>query len=162
MAAGELQRVMPGAMVNIDAILTAEQVMSLIHSRQPSTVMNLISALSYHKMTTQIPDALSVALPRGIRMPAVYALPIQVWYTSPALLCDCTVEGKSEYGPFFVTTPERTLVDCFKYRNKIGLSIFLEAARMGLGQLNPSIIHHEAERLRVLNGILPYLKSYFS
>ena len=162
LAAGELQRVMPGAMVNIDAILTAEQVMSLIHSRQPSTVMNLISALSYHKMTTQIPDALSVALPRGIRMPAVYALPIQVWYTSPALLCDCTVEGKSEYGPFFVTTPERTLVDCFKYRNKIGLSIFLEAARMGLGQLNPSIIHHEAERLRVLNGILPYLKSYFS
>ena len=162
LAAGELQRVMPGAMVNADAILTAEQVMSLIHSRQPAAVMNLISALSYHKMTTQIPDALSVALPRGIRMPSVYALPIQVWYTSPALLCDCTVEGKSEYGSFLVTTPERTLVDCFKYRNKIGLSIFLEAARMGRDKLNLSRLHFEAERLRVLNNIRPYLKSFFS
>ena len=162
LAAGELQRVMPGTMVDADTVLTAEQVMSLIYCKQPAAVMNLISALTYHKMTTQIPDALSVALPRGIRMPSVYAMPIQVWYTTPALLHDCTVEGNSEYGSFFVTTPERTLVDCFKYRNKIGLSIFLEAARMSQGKLNLSRLQFEAERLRVLNNILPHFKSFFA
>ena len=95
-------------------------------------------------------------------MPFLHDIPVQVWYTKPELLKECSIIGQGEFGNFRVTTPERTLVDCFKFRNKIGLSIFLEAAQIGLGQLNPSIIHHEAERLRVLNGILPYLKSYFS
>ena len=162
LAAGELQRVIPGVMVAADTLLPPEQVMAYLHAKHPSTVMNLISALSYHKMTTQIPDTLSIALPRGVRAPQVYAIPMQVWYTSPELLHDCATEVQSKHGSYLVTTPERTLVDCFKYRNKIGLSIFLEAARMSQGKLNPSRLHFEAERLRVLNNILPYLKSFFS
>ena len=162
LADGELQRVMPGVMAEADTLLTDEQIMAIIHTKQPAAVMNLISALSHHKMTTQIPDTLSVALPRGVRMPRIYAMPVQVWYTTANLLKDCATEVHSEYGNYLVTTPERTLVDCFKYRNKIGLSVFLEAARMSMGKLNPSLIHYEAERLRILNYILPYLKSYFS
>jgi Cdc6-like AAA superfamily ATPase len=80
----------------------------------------------------------------------------------PELLTDCSIEVQGEFGHFRVTTIERTLVDCFKYRNKIGLSIFLEAARMAHSKINPAGLHDEAERLRVLNNILPYLKSYFS
>lgn len=161
LAAGELQRVLPGVMLESDVVLTDARVMSLLYARRPDAVMNLISALSHHKMTTQIPDALSVALPRGVRMPPVYGVPVQVWYTSPALLKDCAMLVQGEFGDYRVTTPERTLVDCFKYRNKIGLSIFLEAVRMGQGKLNPSRIHYEATRLRVLNNMLPYLKSFF-
>lgn len=162
LSAGKLQRVLPGVMVDSDIMLTDARIMGLLYARQPSIIMNLISALSYHGLTTQIPDVLSVAIPRGVRMPCLHDIPVQVWYTKPELLKDCSIIGQGEFGNFRVTTPERTLVDCFKFRNKIGLSIFLEAARIGLGQLNPSIIHHEAERLRVLNGILPYLKSHFS
>lgn len=162
LASGELQRVMSGVMAEADALLTDEQIMAIIHTKQPAAVMNLVSALSHHNMTTQIPDTLSVALPRGVRMPRVYATQVQVWYTTPNLLKDCATEVHSAYGNYLVTTPERTLVDCFKYRNKIGLSVFLEAAHMSIGKLNPSLIHFEAERLRVLNYILPYLKSYFA
>lgn len=162
LAAGKLQRVLPGVMVDSETMLTDADVMGLLHVRQPSVIMNLISALSYHDMTTQIPDALSVAIPRGMRVPLVHDIPVQVWYTKPELLRDCSMLVQGEFGEFRVTTPERTLIDCFKYRNKIGLSIFLEAARLGQGKLNPTLLHHEAERLRVLNNILPYLKSYFS
>ena len=162
LAAGELQRVMPGVMLEADILLTDERLMPLLHRQQPTIVMNLISALRHHGMTTQIPDALSVALPRGVRMPKVYGVPVQVWYTTPQLLENCTVTVDGEYGSYLVTTPERTVADCFKYRNKIGLAIFLEAIKLGVKSLNPSLLYAEADRLSVLTNMLPYLKTYFS
>lgn len=162
LAAGTLQRVMPGVMIGAAEMLTAERLMSLLNRQQPAAAMNLISALHHYDMTTQIPDALSVALPRGVRMPRVHGFPVQVWYTTPRLLEGCIVEARCEHGAFRVTTPERTVVDCFKYRNKIGLAIFLEALKMSHARLNPSLLHAEAQRLRVLRGMLPYLKPYYS
>ena len=162
LAAGTLQRVMPGVMIGAAEMLTAERLMSLLNGQQPAAAMNLISALHHYDMTTQIPDALSVALPRGVRMPRVHGFPVQVWYTTPKLLEGCIVETRCKHGAFRVTTPERTVVDCFKYRNKIGLAIFLEALKMSHDRLNPSLLHAEAQRLRVLRGMLPYLKPYYS
>lgn len=162
LAAGELQRVMPGVLVPSEEFLTDDRVMSLLAERQPAVVMNLISALSHHGLTTQIPDALSVALPRGIRLPRVYGTPVQVWFTKQELLQDAAVEVEGEFGPYRVTTAERTVADCFKYRNKIGLSIFLEALKLSQGRLNPSRLYAEAERLRVLKRMLPYLKTYYA
>lgn len=162
LAAGELQRIMPGVMLEADAILTDDRLMALLSRQQPAIVMNLISALHHHGMTTQIPDALSVALPRGVRMPQVYNAPVQVWFTKPDLMTNSSIKVESEYGPYLVTTPERTITDCFKYRNKIGLSIFLEALKTSRDKLNPSLLHQEAKRLRVLTNILPYLKLLFS
>jgi predicted transcriptional regulator of viral defense system len=162
LAAGELQRIMPGVMLEADAILTDDRLMALLSRQQPAIVMNLISALHYHGMTTQIPDALSVALPRGVRMPQVYNAPVQVWFTKPDLMVNASIKVESEYGPYLVTTPERTIADCFKYRNKIGLSIFLEALKSSRDKLNPSLLQQEAKRLRVLTNILPYFKLLFS
>lgn len=162
LAAGALQRVLPGVMIDAAEMLTEERLMSLLNGQQPAAAMNLISALHHYDMTTQIPDALSVALPRGVRMPRVHGFPVQVWYTTPMLLEGCIVEARCKYGAFRVTTPERTVVDCFKYRNKIGLAIFLEALKMSHDRLNPSLLHAEAQRLRVLRGMLPYLKPYYS
>lgn len=162
LAAGALQRVMPGVLIDSGELLTEESLMSLLSARQPAAVMNLVSALHHYGLTTQIPDALSVALPRGVRMPRVYGYPVQVWHTTPALLADCTREEEGPHGRYRVTSPERTVMDCFKYRNKIGLSIFLEALAMSHGSLAPEAMYAEARRLRVLTSILPYLKSYYS
>lgn len=162
LAAGALQRVMPGVLIDSGELLTEESLMSLLSARQPAAVMNLVSALHHYGLTTQIPDALSVALPRGVRMPRVYGYPVQVWHTTPALLADCSRDEEGPHGRYRVTSPERTVVDCFKYRNKIGLSIFLEALAMSHGSLAPEAMYAEARRLRVLTSILPYLKSYYS
>ncbi len=149
-------------MVDATELVTEEYIMVLLRKRQPKAVMNLISALAYYGMTTQIPDYLSIALPRGIRAPLVYAMPMRVWFTQSELLEQGVADVAGKLGRFYITTPERTLVDCFKYRHKLGLDIFMEALRMANGRLNPSKIHLHATRLRVIRQILPFLKFYYS
>lgn len=154
---GELSRVMPGLFVEAGTFPTDARVMQWVTLRQPKVIMNLISALAYHKLTTRIPDYLSIALPRGVRAPVVPCAYVRPYFVSPDLLTDCSIFVPGEYGGFHVTTPERTLVDCFKQRNKIGKEIFLEALRMGAAKFNIDTLMREASRLRALRSITPYL-----
>lgn len=153
-----LARIMPGVFVEADASMNDLNVMQWLTLRQPHSVMNLISALSFHQATTQIPQYLSVALPRGVRMPKVLVTPVKAWFVSPSLLLDGYEVHQGDYGSFNVTTLERTLVDCFKYRNKIGLDIFMEAINLTKGKWDAWKLQKEATRLRVLSLITPYLK----
>lgn len=161
-AAGELLRVLPGQYVPNDVIPTEERVMQWIHRVQPSATMNLISALSFHRVTTQIPDYLSVAIPRGSRGPRVLCAPVLYWTTKPELLDSGFELHHGEYGDFRVTSLERTLADCCKYRNKIGMEVFLEALRLSHPKLNIPDLCREAEKLRVLSVLTPYLKTLIS
>lgn len=153
-----LVRIMPGVFVEADASMSDINVMQWLTLRQPPSVMNLISALSFHQATTQIPQYLSVALPRGVRLPKVLVMPVKAWFVTPSLLLDGYEVHQGDYGAFNVTTLERTLVDCFKYRNKIGLDIFIEALELTRGEWNAWKLQKEADRLRVLSTITPYLK----
>lgn len=161
-ASGELLRVLPGQYVPIDVIPTEERVMQWINRVHPTATMNLISALSFHRVTTQIPDYLSVAIPRGSRGPRVLCAPVLYWATKPDLLADGYELHQGEYGAFRVTSLERTLADCCKYRNKIGMDVFLEALRLSYAKLNIPELCRQAEQLRVLSVLTPYLKSLLS
>lgn len=161
-AAGELQRVLPGQYVPADVIPTEERVMQWIHRVHPMATMNLISALSFHKVTTQIPDYLSVAIPRGTRGPRVLCAPVLYWATKPELMEDGYDLHCGEYGDYRVTSLERTLADCCKYRNKIGMDVFLEALRLSHTKLDIPELCRQAEKLRVLKVLTPYLKSLLS
>lgn len=161
-AAGQLLRVMPGQYVPADVIPTEERVMQWINRMHPTATMNLISALSFHRVTTQIPDYLSVAIPRGSRGPRVLCAPVLYWTTKPDLLDDGYELQQGEYGPFRVTSLERTLADCCKYRNKIGMDVFLEALRLSHAKVNIPELCRQAEKLRVLSVLTPYLKSLLS
>lgn len=158
-AKGHLVKVMPGAFINSEVPVSYVSVMQWISKKQSQVVMNLISALSFHEMTTQIPAYLSVALPRGAYLPKVNILPVKVCYITKKLLTHGFEMHEGLFGPFRVTTKERTLVDCFKYRNKIGLNIFLEALRMGKSQIDLWKLEDEARLLRVIKQITPYLES---
>ena len=157
--AGKLLRLMPGFFVPAEAELSSENVMQWLTMRQPKVVMNLISALQHHKITLQIPDALSVAVPRSTHVPTPAGIPLQVWYTEPRFLQEGIIECFGAFGPYRVTSVERTLVDCFKYRNKLGLSVFLEALRMAAPRLKMWELQHHALTLRQYKQILPSLKS---
>ena len=85
-------------------------------------------------------------------------MPGKAWFVTPSLLLDGYEAHQGDYGAFNVTTLERTLVDCFKYRNKIGLDIFIEALELTRGKWNAWKLQKEADRLRVLSAITPYLK----
>lgn len=155
---GKLVRIMPGFFVPADADFSTENLMQWLSLKQPKVVMNLISALWHHKLTLQIPDTLSVAVPRKTHVPSLQMLPLQVWYTEPKLLENGIEEVCGTYGTYRVTTVERTLVDCFKYRNKLGLSIFTEALEMAGSRINLWELQQHAVALRQFKQILPYLK----
>ena len=95
----------------------------------PGGVICLISALAYHELTTQIPHEVYLALPRGAEPPRLEHPPVRVfWFTGKAF-----TEGVETHEvdgvPVRIYGAEKTLADCFKYRNKIGLDTAVEALR---------------------------------
>lgn len=98
--------------------------------RFPSAVICLVSALSYHEITTQIPHDVSVALPRDTRMPLLDYPPIRVHKFSNAAYKSGIEEHRIDDVPVKVYNPEKTLADCFKFRNKVGMDVVLEALRL--------------------------------
>jgi len=98
--------------------------------RFPNTVICLVSALAWHDITTQIPHAVSVALPKHSRIPSLDYPPIQVHKFSKEAYRSGIEEHLIDGVPVKVYNPEKTLADCFKFRNKIGMDVVLEALKL--------------------------------
>lgn len=162
--AGSLVRVLPGVFAREDLSMTDENLMQIICMKQPEATLNLISALAYHDITTQIPDYLSVSVPKGTRMPKVLVSPVKAWPSKPEYLRKGRVRHSGVIGKYYVTAPERTLVDCFRYRNKIGLDVFLEALHLGVQKqaFNYAEIEKLARYFHVDRLITPYISTVLS
>jgi predicted transcriptional regulator of viral defense system len=129
--------------------------------RVPSGVICLISALAYHEITTQLPHEIYLALGRGAEPPRLGHPPIRIfWFSGEAFTGGIethTVEGV----PVRVYSPDKTIADCFKYRNKIGLDVAIEALRDGLQKRKCTVddLWHYARVCRVSNVLRPYLEA---
>ncbi|MBI3891209.1 MAG: type IV toxin-antitoxin system AbiEi family antitoxin domain-containing protein [Candidatus Wallbacteria bacterium] len=132
--------------------------------RAPQAVVCLISALAFHEITTQIPHEVSIALPRLVRQPRIQHPPVRVFRYSGA----CLVEGVETHTIDGVTVrvfnPAKTVADCFKFRNKIGLEVALEALRFCLERkgTKPDGVLRYARVCRVEKIMLPYLEAIWS
>jgi len=129
--------------------------------RFPNAVICLISALFYHNITTQIPHVVSVAVPRDSRMPSLDYPPVQAHRFSNDAY-NSGIENHSLDGvPVKVYTPEKTLADCFKFRNKIGMDVVIEALKLyrSRQQFNLEKLLTYAEVCRVKNIMTPYLEA---
>jgi predicted transcriptional regulator of viral defense system len=95
----------------------------------PRSVVCLISALAHHELTTQIPHYVDIALPSHAQVPKVNGVPLRVfWYPERAF--DTGIEViHVDRVPVRIYSPEKTIADCFKYRNKIGIDVAVEALR---------------------------------
>jgi predicted transcriptional regulator of viral defense system len=97
--------------------------------RIPQAVICLISALAHHGLTTQVPHAIDLALPSHARVPGIEGIPLRAfWYSEPSFSAGVNVIALDGV-PVRIYSPEKTLADCFKYRNKIGLDVAVEALR---------------------------------
>jgi predicted transcriptional regulator of viral defense system len=104
--------------------------LAVIAARAPSAAICLISALSYHEITTQIPSSVHLAVPRGSYHGIRLSIPITV-YRFDARSFDEGLETHLVGGmPLKIFGAARTVVDCFKFRNKLGLDVALEALRL--------------------------------
>ena len=98
--------------------------------RFPNVVICLVSALAYHDITTQIPHDVSVAVPRDSRMPSLDYPPIQAHRFSNEAYKSGIEKHRIDGVYVKVYSPEKTLADCFKFRNKIGMDVVLEALKL--------------------------------
>jgi predicted transcriptional regulator of viral defense system len=100
-----------------------------IAMRIPRAVVCLISALAHHRLTTQVPHAVDIALPNHGQIPKIDRIPVRVfWYSEPSFSAGVDV-AKIDGVAVRIFSPEKTIADCFKYRNKIGIDVAIEALR---------------------------------
>jgi predicted transcriptional regulator of viral defense system len=158
---GVLERPSRGVYVLSDADITEHHSLAEASRRVPHGVICLLSALRFHELTTQAPFEVWLAIDRKARMPKVDHPPLRiVRFSGPKL--DRWVETHTVEGvPVRVTNPARTVVDCFAYRNKVGLDVALEALRDCLRQKKASVdeITRAAEARHMLNVLRPYLEA---
>ena len=128
-AAGELERRGRGLYVAAGAALSEHEMLAAASARVPHGVVCLLSALRFHELTTQAPFEVWLAIDRKARRPKAEGLPLRlVRFSGPALrqgIEEHSIEGVQVR----VYNPAKTVADCFKYRNKIGLDVAIEALR---------------------------------
>lgn len=98
--------------------------------RVPQGVFCLISALSFHELTTQVPHAIDVALERGTRKPRLDYPPTHFFWFSGLAFHEGIETHELDDVPVRIYDPEKTIADCFRYRNQIGMDVVLEALRL--------------------------------
>jgi len=127
----------------------------------PKAVVALLSALNYHNITTQNPHQIWLAIDRKSWRPEIAYPPVR-FVTMSAESLHSGVETHSIEGvPIKVFNPAKTVVDCFKYRGKIGLDVALEALREGWSARKFTIdeLQKYAKICRVQKVMQPYLES---
>lgn len=157
---GQLERVARGLYRLPGAEVSEHHTLVQVAKHIPGAVVCLLSALRFHNLTTQAPTQVWIAIDRKARRPAVSDLPLRVVrFSGPALVAG--IENHVLEGvPVRVTTPAKTVADCFKYRHKIGLDIALEALREGWRERRFSLdeLWAMARVCRVANVMRPYLE----
>ena len=127
----------------------------------PAGVVCLISALAYHEITTQIPHEVHVALPRGTEPPRLKHPPLRVFWFTGRSFTEGIETHKVDGIRLRVYSSEKTLADCFKYRNKLGLDTVLEALRLYRSRKRPNVdeLIKFARVCRVEKVMRPYLEA---
>ena len=159
--AGLLERTGRGLYVLSDAELTEHHSLAEAAKRVPAGVVCLLSALRFHDLTTQAPFEVWIALPPTARHPRPGSPPLRVVRFSGPALTEGIEEHVIEGVPVRVYNPAKTVADCFKYRNKIGLDVALEALRETWRERRATMdeLWHYAEVCRVATVMRPYLES---
>ena len=133
-----------------------------LRSRQG--VVCLISALSFHELTTQIPHEVYLAIPAGRKPPVLKHPPVRIFYYSARTFDEGVEVHDMEGVKVRIYCPERTLADCFKFRNKIGTDVAVEALKRYFRRRKSdmNLMHRFARKCRVEKVMGPYLETVLS
>jgi predicted transcriptional regulator of viral defense system len=159
--AGRLDRIGRGLYSLPDTDVSEHHALAAASRRVPQGVVCLLSALRFHDMTTQQPFEVWMAVDRKARHPAVDYPPLRIVRFAGAALTDGVHTHKIEGVPVRITDPARTVADCFRYRNKIGIDVAIEALRDYRRQRKGSLdaLAQAAQVRRVAEVMRPYLEA---
>jgi predicted transcriptional regulator of viral defense system len=159
--AGKLERVGWGLYAWSRGSTSAHRTLAEAAARVPHGVVCLLSALAFHGMGTEEPPQVWMAIHAKARQPRVDAPPLRFVRFSGAAW-DYGVEHHSIAGiDVRITSPAKTVADCFKFRKKIGMDVALEALRAFLGRRGRSLraLLAAADACRVRGAMMPYIEA---
>lgn len=132
-----------------------------VAKKVPDSVICLISALFFHRLTTQIPHFVYLAVKKGYKPPRVDYPPVKFfWFSEPYF--GLGIESHKLQGvSVHCYSREKTIVDCFRYRNRIGIDVAIEALKKYWEQGKPrlDLIMKFAKAGRVAKIIKPYIET---
>jgi len=139
----------------------AEPDLAIVARKVPQAILCLVSALAHHRLTTQIPHAVDLAVPRGFKDRKLEHPPVRFYRFGDASLSAGVERIKVAGRELRVYSAAKTVADCFKFRNKIGKDIAIEALRTYLRRKDAKVkdLMHFARINRVHAVMAPYLES---
>lgn len=162
--AGEIAQVERGLYRYREAEATELETVATVCARVPHAIVCLLSALAVHDIGTQQPVDVWIALDRKARKPRLAALPVHVVRFSGPMLRHGITTRRVQGVTVHITSPSRTVVDCFRYRNKLGLDIALEALRDAFRRklVTADDLVRTAQACRIYTVMKPYLQAVLS
>jgi predicted transcriptional regulator of viral defense system len=131
-----------------------------VASKHPQALVCLLSALAFHGLTTQAPFEVWIAVDNKARAPQLPYPPLRIARFSGSALTEGVELHNIEGVPVKITSVPKTIADCFKYRNKIGLDVAMEALKEAWSAKRVSMdeLWHYGQICRVQNVMRPYLE----
>ncbi|PKP68208.1 MAG: transcriptional regulator [Alphaproteobacteria bacterium HGW-Alphaproteobacteria-5] len=158
---GEVIRLSRGLYQLPDAPLDVSHSLAEAAKRAPKGVVCLVSALAFHGLTDQLPKKIWMAIGKKGWAPKPDGAPIRVVRFTESLLAEGVETHVIEGVPVKVFGVAKTVADCFRHRNKIGLTVAIEGLQEALRQrkATPAEIARYAERGGISTVIRPYLEA---
>ena len=157
---GQLEKIARGLYCVPNKPVTENSNLVTIAIKIPQAIFCLLTALQIHEITTQLPRQIWIAMPRGSHVPKLDYPPIKMIQCSANIYSIGVEIIEYEKQTIRVYSPAKTVVDCFKYRNTVGLDVAIEALREVRAQKKATAdeLWHFAKIGRVTNVIRPYLE----
>ena len=135
--------------------------LATVAAKVPQAVFCLLTALQFHELTTQLPRQVWIAMPRGSHVPRLDYPPIKMVQMTGAVYTAGIEEHLRDGVTLRVYSAAKTVADCFKHRNKIGLDVALEALKDARAERMASAddLWRYAKVCRVANVMRPYLEA---
>ena len=158
---GDLIKVARGLYIRSDADVTEHHTLATVAARVPGAAVNLLSALSFHGLTDELPPAVWIAIKRGSQAPRLDTPSLEITWTAPRYLELGVVRHVVEGVEVSVTEPARTVADCFKFRSRVGLGVAIAALRDYLAKHRGGRdrLWKMAGECRVQTVLRPYLET---
>lgn len=159
-AAGQLEKVERG-LYRLPSQGSEHENLITVATKVPQAVFCLLTALQFHELTTQLPHQVWIAMPRGSHTPKIGYPPLKMVQLSAEAYSEGIEVVERDQVKLRVYCVAKTVADCFKHRNKIGLDVALEALRDARANKKASAddLWRYAKICRVANVMRPYLEA---
>ena len=160
-ASGQLERVGRGLYRLPGSTASEHESLATVAVKVPQAVFCLLTALQFHELTTQLPRQLWIAMPRGSHVPRLDYPPLKMVQMTGDVYTAGIEEHLRDGVTLRVYSVAKTVADCFKHRNKIGLDVALEVLKDVRAKRKASAddLWRYAKICRVANVMRPYLEA---